>query len=183
LLITLPLVVACKVINTSLFYTHLVFDQPAFKLLKAMPGNKVYIFTNDQIQDSLLTDYSQTITPARSSALWLIVATEDLINITRDSAKIKRANKIADFIRQSEINAIIAAKPAIILVQNYEYQVDDSTTAFWSDKYIVTKRPVNTHLQFFLQDNRFAQFWRKHQLVGQADNYSVYRLDWSNPVN
>ena len=175
-LITLPVMVACKSIDGSFFYANLIFKQPAFKLLKSLRGNTIYIFTNDQIHNYLLLDYSQTVTPAHSPSLWLITAADELAAATHNPAQKLLAIKIANVIRQTEISAIILTKPAYIFVQNDEYQVSNGAADFWSNHFIIKRLPIDNHLNYFLQDKRFAEFWQNYRNTGQIGNFSVYQL-------
>lgn len=176
LLIPFILIVASKSIAGSLFYTHLIFNQPVFNVLKKIRGQTVYIFTNDQIHDYLLIDYSQTVTPSKFPSLWLIAAADELANTTTDTAKKLLASQIAEFVRATESTAIIRAKPAYIFVQNDEYQISNGRSYFWTNQFEVKKLPIDNHLQFFLQNKAFAKFWLHYRYLGQAGNFSVYKI-------
>lgn len=161
-------------LQLAFFYTELIFNQPIFDFFKKIPGKTIYIFTNDQIYNYLLIDYSQTKTPSKFPSLWLIVASDKLAATSQDPVKQQFAGRIADFVRQIEITAIIQAKPAYILTQNAEYQTSNDQTSFWISHFITKKQPINNYLNYFLQDKIFADFWQGYHFKEQLGNFSVY---------
>lgn len=175
LLVYALFIAICNII-TSFHLTNTAFSNPIYAIAKTAAGKPIYIFTSNIATNYPLIDYAHSYSPSAFPCLWLISAAHSLEQVERNPKKKQQIIQIANYTRTIDINNIIAHKPLFIFVQLQNSLLMIRSNSLFTFSYFIKTFPAFDFLSFFLQDQRFAQFWQNYQYKGQAGLFAVYEL-------
>jgi hypothetical protein len=102
--------------NAGLQFMALFLKSPLYQTAKTVPGQPIYIFTDDIAHNYPLIDYTKTYSDSRFPCLWPLLATNRLARHHPTPAQQKLANKINAFVRSNEINMLLHEQPVFVFV-------------------------------------------------------------------